>query len=174
MAMLTFASLSLFRSVLLVVLCLCCTGDARFKGFRRFVDRSEAIQHTARTGPKVEDHWFTQRLDHFNGADSRVWKQVSQCGSARPSQDLRSLALGGSSSAEDWGLKRRCVFSLQRYFINDTFYRPGEPVFLMIGGEGPANPAWMQYGSWLTYAEKLGALCFLLEHRFYGNSHPTE
>ncbi|XP_031429917.1 thymus-specific serine protease [Clupea harengus] len=137
MAMLTFASLSLFRSVLLVVLCLCCTGDARFKGFRRFVDRSEAIQqHTARTGPKVEDHWFTQRLDHFNGADSRVWKQ--------------------------------------RYFINDTFYRPGGPVFLMIGGEGPANPAWMQYGSWLTYAEKLGALCFLLEHRFYGNSHPTE
>lgn len=110
MAMLTFASLSLFRSVLLVVLCLCCTGDARFKGFRRFVDRSEAIQHTARTGPKVEDHWFTQRLDHFNGADSRVWKQVSQCGSARPSQDLRSLALGGSSSAEDWGLKRRCLF----------------------------------------------------------------
>ncbi len=44
----------------------------------------------------------------------------------------------------------------------------------MIGGEGPANPAWMQYGSWLLYAQKLGALCLLLEHRFYGKSHPTE
>ncbi|XP_072546772.1 thymus-specific serine protease isoform X2 [Salminus brasiliensis] len=44
----------------------------------------------------------------------------------------------------------------------------------MIGGEGPANPAWMQYGTWLTYAEKFGALCLLLEHRFYGKSHPTE
>lgn len=65
-----------------------------------------------------------------------------------------------------------CV--LQRYFVNDTFYRPGGPVFLMIGGEGPANPAWMQYGTWLLYAQKLGALCLLLEHRFYGKSHPTE
>lgn len=43
----------------------------------------------------------------------------------------------------------------------------------MIGGEGPANPAWMHHGTWLSYAEKLGALCFMLEHRFYGKSHPT-
>lgn len=47
-------------------------------------------------------------------------------------------------------------------------------MFLMIGGEGPANLAWMQTGTWLTYAEKMGALCFMLEHRFYGKSHPTE
>ncbi|CAI5694616.1 unnamed protein product [Oreochromis niloticus] len=59
------------------------------------------------------------------------------------------------------------------YFINEAFYRPGGPVFLMIGGEGPANPAWMEHGTWLTYAEKLGALCLMLEHRFYGKSHPT-
>ncbi|XP_041919513.1 thymus-specific serine protease [Alosa sapidissima] len=136
MAVLAYVTSSLFKYVLVVVLCLCCSGDARFKGFRRFMDRTEATQHVAKTGPEVEDHWFTQRLDHFNGADTRVWKQ--------------------------------------RYFINDSFYRPGGPVFLMIGGEGPANPAWMQYGSWLTYAEKLGALCLLLEHRFYGKSHPTE
>ncbi|XP_033893940.3 thymus-specific serine protease isoform X1 [Acipenser ruthenus] len=84
----------------------------------------------------VEELWFTQRLDHFNGADGRVWKQ--------------------------------------RYFINDTMYKTGGPVFLMIGGEGPANPAWMQYGTWLAYAQKLGALCVMLEHRFYGKSHPTE
>ncbi|KAG7272922.1 hypothetical protein CRUP_002502 [Coryphaenoides rupestris] len=44
----------------------------------------------------------------------------------------------------------------------------------MIGGEGPANPTWMQYGTWLLYAQKMGALCLLLEHRFYGKSHPTE
>ncbi|KAJ8256270.1 hypothetical protein COCON_G00184220 [Conger conger] len=84
----------------------------------------------------AEELWFTQRLDHFNGADSRIWKQ--------------------------------------RYFVNDTFFRSDGPVFLMIGGEGPANPAWMQFGSWLTYAQKLGALCLMLEHRFYGKSHPTE
>lgn len=67
-----------------------------------------------------------------------------------------------------------CVsFTQQRYFVNETFYKPGGPVFLMIGGEGAANPAWMQYGTWLTYAEKLGAICLMLEHRFYGKSHPT-
>lgn len=64
-------------------------------------------------------------------------------------------------------------FFSQRYFVNELFYKPGGPVFLMIGGEGPANPAWMQDGTWLTYAEKLGALCFMLEHRFYGKSRPT-
>ncbi|KAL2096293.1 hypothetical protein ACEWY4_008441 [Coilia grayii] len=134
MAVLTFGSSSDLKYVLVLVLCFCLSCDARFKGFRRFGVQSEATQH--RRGADVVDYWFTQRLDHFNGADTRVWKQ--------------------------------------RYFINDSFYRPGGPVFLMIGGEGPANPAWMQYGTWLTYAEKLGALCFLLEHRFYGKSHPTE
>eukprot|EP00095_Tigriopus_kingsejongensis_P004313 maker-scaffold562_size136394-snap-gene-0.8 protein:Tk04313 transcript:maker-scaffold562_size136394-snap-gene-0.8-mRNA-1 annotation:"hypothetical protein BRAFLDRAFT_284130" len=62
----------------------------------------------------------------------------------------------------------------QRYFVNDTFYRPGGPIFLMIGGEGEANSIWMVEGTWIDYARELGALCFQLEHRFYGKSHPTE
>ncbi|XP_018411561.1 PREDICTED: putative serine protease K12H4.7 [Nanorana parkeri] len=84
----------------------------------------------------VQDHWFQQKLDHFNGADTRVWNQ--------------------------------------RYYVNDSFTKDNGPIFLMIGGEGTANPAWMTQGTWITYAEKLRALCFLLEHRFYGKSHPTE
>ncbi|KAM7399742.1 hypothetical protein PAMP_018990 [Pampus punctatissimus] len=105
-------------------------GEGQYKGFRKFI----GVQDT-RKGDAFEEQWFIQKLDHFNGADSRVWKQ--------------------------------------RYFVNEAFYKPGGPVFLMIGGEGPANPAWMQSGTWLTYAEKLGALCLMLEHRFYGESHPT-
>ncbi|MEQ2225860.1 hypothetical protein ILYODFUR_021887 [Ilyodon furcidens] len=105
-------------------------AEGRFKGFGKF-----NVVHDHNQGAVFEELWFTQKLDHFNGADSRVWKQ--------------------------------------RYFVNETFYKPGGPVFLMIGGEGPANPAWMKEGTWLTYAEKLGALCFMLEHRFYGKSHPT-
>ncbi|XP_077579478.1 thymus-specific serine protease [Stigmatopora nigra] len=100
--------------------------EGRFKGFGRFNEIHK---------PASDEQWFMQKLDHFNGADDRMWKQ--------------------------------------RYFVNDAFYKPGGPVFLMIGGEGPANPAWMQHGTWLTYAEKLGAICFMLEHRFYGKSHPT-
>ncbi|KAM9316476.1 putative serine protease K12H4.7 [Gastrophryne carolinensis] len=91
------------------------------------------VPATSRT---VQDLWFKQRLDHFNGADTRVWSQ--------------------------------------RYFMNDSFTHSDGPVFLMIGGEGPANPAWMTQGTWMTYAAKMGALCLLLEHRFYGKSHPTK
>ncbi|CAL4130099.1 unnamed protein product, partial [Meganyctiphanes norvegica] len=62
----------------------------------------------------------------------------------------------------------------QRYFRNDKFYKEGGPVFLMIGGEGPASAKWMVTGSWVEYAKKLGAYLLMLEHRFYGDSHPTE
>ncbi|XP_026881270.2 thymus-specific serine protease [Electrophorus electricus] len=120
--------LALFILALTVV---CVPGEAAFSRFLKFKSASFPNSKYA-----VDENWFVQRLDHFNGADSRIWKQ--------------------------------------RYFVNDRFYKPGGPVFLMIGGEGPANPAWMQYGTWLTYAEKFGALCLLLEHRFYGKSHPTK
>ena len=63
---------------------------------------------------------------------------------------------------------------MQRYFVSDAHYKPGGPVFLMIGGEGTANPIWMIAGAWIKYAAKYGALCVMLEHRFYGKSHPTE
>lgn len=117
------------RAQLLVLLCL---GASLCSGFtnRRFSRRSSEIPVT------VQDHWFEQRLDHFNGADTRSWKQ--------------------------------------RYYVNDSFTSDDGPIFMMIGGEGTANPAWMTQGTWMTYAEKMRALCFLLEHRFYGKSHPTE
>ncbi|XP_041987863.1 putative serine protease K12H4.7 [Aricia agestis] len=63
----------------------------------------------------------------------------------------------------------------QRYFVNDQFYdynNPG-PVFLMIGGEGPADAKWMVKGAWIEYAKFFNALCIQLEHRYYGASHPT-
>ena len=60
----------------------------------------------------------------------------------------------------------------QRYWYNSTFWKPGGPVFIMIGGEGEANPIWIVEGTMMKYAEELGAFAFLLEHRFYGQSHP--
>ncbi|XP_033099786.1 putative serine protease K12H4.7 [Anneissia japonica] len=61
----------------------------------------------------------------------------------------------------------------QRYFVNDTFFKEGGPVFLMIGGEGTADPIWMVTGTWIEFAKTYNALCVMLEHRFYGKSHPT-
>jgi hypothetical protein len=46
-------------------------------------------------------------------------------------------------------------------------------VFLMIGGEGTADPTWMVTGQWIENARRYNALCFMLEHRYYGDSHPT-
>lgn len=45
---------------------------------------------------------------------------------------------------------------------------------MKIGGESEANGMWMTQGAWIQYAREHNALCFHLEHRFYGQSHPTE
>eukprot|EP00088_Acartia_fossae_P038980 TRINITY_DN4052_c1_g3_i2.p1 TRINITY_DN4052_c1_g3~~TRINITY_DN4052_c1_g3_i2.p1 ORF type:complete len:487 (+),score=107.90 TRINITY_DN4052_c1_g3_i2:51-1511(+) len=63
---------------------------------------------------------------------------------------------------------------LQRYWINWEHYKKGGPVLLMIGGEGEANPVWMTTGAWKTYAKNVNGAMMLLEHRYYGKSHPTE
>uniref|UniRef100_A0A1B6CAA8 Serine protease K12H4.7 n=1 Tax=Clastoptera arizonana TaxID=38151 RepID=A0A1B6CAA8_9HEMI len=62
---------------------------------------------------------------------------------------------------------------MQRYFTSTDYFKDGGPIFLMIGGEGEASPVWMTNGAWLDYASTYGALCFQLEHRYYGKSHPT-
>jgi len=61
----------------------------------------------------------------------------------------------------------------QRYFLNKAHYKEGGPTLLMVGGEGAANPAWMAAGAWVDYAREQGAAMILLEHRYYGKSHPT-
>lgn len=51
------------------------------KGLRRLVQESVSSL-------EPEEQWFTQKLDHFNGADSRTWQQVNVC--------LRRIPGGGS------------------------------------------------------------------------------
>lgn len=43
----------------------------------------------------------------------------------------------------------------------------------MIGGEGEASKKFMTDGAWIEFAKEHNALCFQLEHRYYGDSHPT-
>lgn len=57
-----------------LLLSLCVFSEARVKGFGKF---SEGQDPESTTGGVSEELWFTQKLDHFNGADSRQWKQVS-------------------------------------------------------------------------------------------------
>lgn len=62
----------------------------------------------------------------------------------------------------------------QKYFVNTDFYKPNGPIFLLIGAESSANATWMVEGQWIEYAKEFGAMCFYVEHRFYGKSHPTQ
>merc|ERR1711936_1557613 len=62
----------------------------------------------------------------------------------------------------------------QRFWENLEHYAEGGPAFIMIGGEAEANPKWMTYGQWYKWAEENGAAMFELEHRYYGQSQPTE
>ncbi|KAJ8951293.1 hypothetical protein NQ318_008197, partial [Aromia moschata] len=63
-----------------------------------------------------------------------------------------------------------------RYYVNDEFFdtKSRNVAFLMIGGEGEATDEWMTQGAWIDYAKEYKAICFQLEHRYYGKSHPTE
>ncbi|CAD6187977.1 unnamed protein product [Caenorhabditis auriculariae] len=63
----------------------------------------------------------------------------------------------------------------QRYWYNNQWYKDGGPAFLMLGGEGPEDPYWVSTSSleWTTIAQQQGAWVFDIEHRFYGQTHPT-
>ena len=65
----------------------------------------------------------------------------------------------------------------QRYFENSTWYKNGGPVFLCVGGEGPALDATVVSRSVhcsdaTELAPSVGALIVALEHRYYGKSVP--
>ena len=100
---------------------------------------------------------------------------------SRHRQGLRAPPpTGRAPPPEQWITQRLDHFRVteqrtwrQRYWVNWAHYTPGGPALLMIGGEGEANPAWMEAGAWTTYAKETGAAMLLLEHRFYGKSHPT-
>eukprot|EP00051_Salpingoeca_urceolata_P033431 m.20685 g.20685 ORF g.20685 m.20685 type:complete len:491 (-) comp6230_c0_seq1:49-1521(-) len=62
----------------------------------------------------------------------------------------------------------------QQYMYNTTHWdKDVGPVFLLLGGEGPASPAWISHKTAIMdYAERFGAVVVQLEHRFYGKSQP--
>ncbi|KAF2879874.1 hypothetical protein ILUMI_26304 [Ignelater luminosus] len=100
-----------------------------------------------------------------------------------PGGKEKEIELGSVEVAEEWFPQKLDHFNptdgrtwLQRFYKNEQYYDPstGGPIFLMIGGEGEASVKWMTKGAWIDYAKKFGALCFQLEHRYYGKSHPTK
>lgn len=67
----------------------------------------------------------------------------------------------------------------QRFFVNASFFAGDGPVFLCVGGEGPALSEDVLSNSvhcndMTELAPRAGALMFALEHRYYGASVPSD
>eukprot|EP01156_Anaeramoeba_ignava_P006642 Anaeramoba_ignava/a349176_555.p1 GENE.a349176_555~~a349176_555.p1 ORF type:complete len:459 (-),score=88.92 a349176_555:119-1495(-) len=62
----------------------------------------------------------------------------------------------------------------QRYYVNDTNYVAGGPVFLFLGGEGELTDKWIQEGLTVELSVMYNALVVALEHRYYGESMPFD
>lgn len=68
---------------------------------------------------------------------------------------------------------------LNRYWINDTYYKPGGPIFIFDSGEQNAEPLLPYYlqeyhgfSTVMRLAKRYNGLAILWEHRFYGESLP--
>lgn len=62
-----------------------------------------------------------------------------------------------------------------RYYFDDTYYRPGGPVIALNGAEASVTYAmsFLQYGIIKMLAEATGGMGVIFEHRYYGESFPT-
>ncbi|KAJ1913343.1 hypothetical protein IWQ60_009253 [Tieghemiomyces parasiticus] len=61
----------------------------------------------------------------------------------------------------------------QLYYVNDTYYRPGGPVYLYCPGESANKISTVKSGFLLNLAEATNGLVVSLEHRYYGRSNPV-
>lgn len=62
----------------------------------------------------------------------------------------------------------------QRYFFDDTYYQPGGPVYLYIGGETSGNSRFsnLETGIIQILMQATNGLGVILENRYYGESYP--
>lgn len=63
----------------------------------------------------------------------------------------------------------------QRYFFDASYYKPGGPVFLYIGGETSGESRFSNLKNGLIHIlmEATNGLGVILENRYYGKSWPT-
>ncbi|KAK7031399.1 peptidase S28 [Favolaschia claudopus] len=66
-----------------------------------------------------------------------------------------------------------------RFWVNDTYYEPGGPVFIFDSGEQNAEPLLPYYlqefhglSAIMRLAKRYHGIAFLWEHRYYGDSQP--
>ncbi|KAJ3276193.1 hypothetical protein HDV01_005641 [Terramyces sp. JEL0728] len=65
---------------------------------------------------------------------------------------------------------------LQKFFIDQRYFKENGPVILELGGEGPVSGQYVNYQLETQLAKRYNALHIILEHRYYGtnSSQPVE
>ena len=61
-----------------------------------------------------------------------------------------------------------------RYMENTEYFEEGGPIFMFIGGEWEISEGWLRTGHMYDMARELNGTMFYTEHRYYGESRPTD
>ena len=61
-----------------------------------------------------------------------------------------------------------------RYMENNLYFEEGGPIFIYVGGEWTVSQSWLQGGHMYDMAKQLNGTMFYTEHRYYGESRPTD
>jgi len=109
---------------------------------------------------------------------ANLWTHIRDA--ARETPDLTATkALHFCGQSQDHFDDANAVTWCQRYFVDTQYWAgPGSPVFLCVGGEGPAFQddvlsTSVHCSDMTTLAPKVGAMMFAVEHRYYGSSFPS-
>lgn len=62
----------------------------------------------------------------------------------------------------------------QRYLMNGEFFQEGGAIFVFLAGEWEISPYRLEFSLMADLARELNGYMFYLEHRYYGQSRPTE
>uniref|UniRef100_A0A915PR95 Uncharacterized protein n=1 Tax=Setaria digitata TaxID=48799 RepID=A0A915PR95_9BILA len=134
-------------------------------------ENQENGAHRRPAPPPIGRSSLKQKLDHFSSNDGRNWRQVAWLivisflmNDTFVSLQLTILRINQEHSPLQFYTHRK---SPQQ--------RPDGAVFLVVGGEDGADRAWLsnQGLPYVQLADQINASIFMLEHRFYGNSRPT-
>uniref|UniRef100_A0A240PPQ2 Prolylcarboxypeptidase n=1 Tax=Anopheles epiroticus TaxID=199890 RepID=A0A240PPQ2_9DIPT len=85
----------------------------------------------------------------------------------------RSEAFRFRTRVDHFDVQNRATFEFD-YVSNDEYYRPGGPIFIIVGGNNALNPYFIENGLFHDIAREQGAWLFSNEHRYYGRSAPVE
>ncbi|KAI7160358.1 extracelular serine carboxypeptidase [Hortaea werneckii] len=110
-------------------------------------------------------------------AQHSLWPRQSDNGTSRseiqyPAHTI-DMPIDHFPSSTRYEPHTNATFS-QRYFYDDSYYKPGGPVFLYIGGEtsGEYRFSNLQTGIIQILMEATNGLGVILENRYYGESYP--